>query len=75
MTVQVAGYTVHTGTNEEPYQISAQVNYPGSNAAYEALMWTLADEMKATQESLYPTMTFINGVVRHEKEDVVLTHP
>lgn len=76
MSAAIVGYTVTAGTLDEPGNILARFNnYGGNNTAYEAALWDVADTLKAFLEGLYPALTFTNSVVRHEEEDVVLSHP
>jgi hypothetical protein len=78
MSAEVMGYTVMAGTGDEPQLINAEVGrfFAVPNAGFEAMLWSLADEMKSYLEGYLGTTPAINGsVIRHEKEDVVLTHP
>lgn len=75
MSAIITGYTVSAGTSEELGNITARFNNYGQNVAYEAALWDVADSLKEFLEGLYPLLTFVNSVVRHEAEDVTLTHP
>jgi hypothetical protein len=72
MTAIVKGYTVGVGTSEEGavYRVPMSVGAVGG----ETTIWAVHDVLKGIWEDAFPT-TFVSEVIRHEAEDVVLTHP
>lgn len=83
MTVQIAGYTMSVVNGEGGVVFSveaASISTP-ADANYEQAMWDALDAMASYFDAAgdpvnYPEYyPFTPRLVRHEKEDVALTHP
>lgn len=76
MATQVTGYTITAGTNDEPELFVANVNgFFSQMSGFEDALWAMGDEAKSFLDGWSPDPSNHCAVVRHEKEDVVLTHP
>ena len=83
MTAQITGYTmsVVNGEGQHVFDADAGIVSNPATPAHEQAMWDSLDVMAAYFDAAgdpvnYPEYyPFTTRLVRHEKEDVVLTHP
>lgn len=73
MTAVIKGYTIGIGLSDEGpvYRVPMSVGAAGGAAT----VWAVHDVLKGAWEIMYPTLTSVSEVIRHEAEDIALIHP